>query len=100
MRKTLSSKLIIFSLVIIFIIVFWGGKHIFASSGNKKPYNKYYTSVRVEDGDTIWTIADKYIEGFAVDKRDYVEEICKLNKLSDGKVQSGNYIIVSYYSQE
>ena len=86
--------------VVAFVIILCGSIHIFASSTDNRPYNKYYTSVRVEDGDTVWSIADKYIDGYAIDKRDYVDEVCKLNNLSDGQVNSGDYIVVSYYSQD
>lgn len=72
----------------------------FASSGDSRPYNKYYTSVRVEEGDTVWSIADRYIADSQVSKRDYVDEICRLNSLTDGNVRSGDYIVVSYYSQD
>ena len=43
------------------VIILCGTIHIFASSGDSRPYNKYYTSVRVEEGDTVWSIADRYI---------------------------------------
>ena len=31
------------------VIILCGTIHIFASSGDSRPYNKYYTSVRVEE---------------------------------------------------
>lgn len=77
------------------VIILCGTIHIFASSGDSRPYNKYYTSVRVEEGDTIWSIADSQVS-----KRDYVDEICRLNSLTDGNVRTGDYIVVSYYSQD
>ena len=82
------------------VIILCGTIHIFASSGDSRPYNKYYTSVRVEEGDTVWSIADRYIADSQVSKRDYVDEICRLNSLADGNVRSGDYIVVSYYSQD
>ena len=63
------------------VIILCGTIHIFASSGDSRSYNKYYTSVRVEEGDTIWSIADRYIADSQVSKRDYVDEICWLNWL-------------------
>lgn len=77
------------------VIILCGTIHIFASSGDSRPYNKYYTSVRVEEGDTVWSIADSQVS-----KRAYVDEICRLNSLTDGNVRSGDYIVVSYYSQD
>ena len=82
------------------VIILCGTIHIFASSTDSRPYNKYYTSVRVEDGDTVWSIADRYITDSQVSKRDYVDEVCRLNSLTDGNVRSGDYIVVAYYSQD
>ena len=48
----------------------------------------------------VWSIADRYIADTQVSKRAYVDEICRLNSLTDGNVRSGDYIVVSYYSQD
>lgn len=63
-------------------------------------YNKYYTSIQVESGDTLWTIADEYIDGFDIDKADYIQEICEINEISKDSIHAGDYIVVPYYSQE
>jgi arginyl-tRNA synthetase len=39
---------------------------------------KYYTSVEVASGDTLWTIADKYMGEGSFDKREYIEEVKQL----------------------
>ena len=91
-RRVKSQKRLIALLIFITI-------HAFAYS-NSKPLNKYYTSVRVERGDTVWSLADEYNEGSEISKREYVDEICQLNSLNDGKITAGEYIVVSYYSEE
>ncbi len=96
-RKLISWIVMAF---IAFGIILFGSIHIFASATDSRPFNKYYTSVRVQDGDTVWSIADRYIDGASIDKRDYVDEVCRLNNLTDGQINSGDYIVVSYYSQE
>jgi LysM repeat protein len=57
-------------------------------------------SIRVESGDTLWTIADEYIDGFNIDKDDYIKEICKINEISKNDIHAGDYIVVPYYSQD
>ena len=103
-ENTLSGRRKMFGLTavafIAVVIILCGTIHIFASSGDSRLYNKYYTSVRVEEGDTVWSIADRYITDSQVSKRAYVDEICRLNSLTDGNVRSGDYIVVSYYSQD
>ena len=63
-------------------------------------YNKYYTSIRIESGDTLWNIADEYVKGFNLSKHDYITDVCQINGISEDKIQAGDYIVVPYYSQE
>jgi len=63
-------------------------------------YNKYYVSIRVESGDTLWTIADEYVEGFNITKADYIQEVCQINGISEDNIKAGDHIVVPYYSQE
>ena len=63
-------------------------------------YNKYYVSIRIESGDTLWTIADEYIDGFNLKKADYIAEICQINEISENDIHAGDYIVVPYYSQD
>ena len=71
-----------------------------SSKADIASYNKYYTSIRVESGDTLWTIADEYIADFNLAKEDYIREICQLNHISEDDIHAGAYIIIPYYSQE
>ena len=42
----------------------------------------------------------KYIGENSVDKESYVNDICRMNNLTDGQIHSGEYIIVAYYSHD
>ena len=92
--------------IAIFVVVSLGilfGSSINALASSKADvasYNKYYKSIRVESGDTLWTIADEYIADLNVDKQEYIDEICTLNSICGDDIQAGDYIIVAYYSQE
>lgn len=63
-------------------------------------YNKYYVSIRIESGDTLWSIADEYVEGFNLSKEAYIAEVCQINGISENNIQAGDHIVVPYYSQE
>lgn len=92
---------IISILIISAVILLSTSIHAFAESqSEKKTYYKYYTSVCVEAGDTVWSIADEYLEGSSQTKRAYVDEICQLNGLTDGQIHAGDSIVVAYYSTE
>ena len=63
---------------------------------------KYYTSVIVKSGDTLWSISDEYIDYDQYkNKAAYIEEVCSINGLSDGAdIRAGQRLVVPYYSSE
>lgn len=62
---------------------------------------KYYTSVAIEPGDSIWKIAQEYKTEECGDMDAYVAEICKLNHISStDPIHSGQYLTVPYYSED
>lgn len=71
-----------------------------SSKANVASYNKYYTSIRIEEGDTLWAIADEYIQGMDIDKKEYISEICEINGICEDEIHAGDYIVISYYSKE
>ena len=98
----MQKRIIFITLVtIVSLIILLGSSiHALANSNDNRPVNKYYTSITVEDGDTLWDIADEYISGYNVDKAEYVNEISELNNLSDGNIHAGQSIVVAYYSRD
>ena len=61
---------------------------------------KYYTSVNLEKGDTLWDIAKKYAHPDRISVKDYVNELRKMNNLSSDKICAGDYITIFYYDSE
>ena len=71
----------------------------FADSKNKIPeQEKYYTSIQVQTGDTLWNIAKEYTLGTDITIEEYINEICEINQINQDQICSGDYIVVSYYS--
>ena len=60
---------------------------------------KYYTEVRVDRGDTLWSIADRFMSEEYTSRRAYVREIQKSNNLGC-ELQYGQKILVPYYSED
>lgn len=92
--------------IVVILIVAFGillGTSINALASSEKDiasYNKYYVSIRIESGDTLWSIADEYVEGFNLSKSDYIAEVCQINGISEDNIHAGDYIVVPYFSQE
>ena len=62
---------------------------------------KYFTSIEVSSGDTLWTIAEEYSDAEYYDSLDeYIEEVKNMNHMSSDTLLAGQFLIVPYYSQE
>lgn len=70
------------------------------SAANEYPVQKYYTSIEIEAEDTLWSIADTYMNEEYVDRSDYIAEIKKLNQIDENQIHSGQHLLIPYYSKE
>lgn len=61
---------------------------------------KYYTSLKLEQGDTLWNIAKEYISDEYKDTQAYIEEVCAINHIAADEIHAGQYIVVPYYSSD
>ncbi|MGB4658520.1 MAG: LysM peptidoglycan-binding domain-containing protein [Mobilitalea sp.] len=61
---------------------------------------KLVTSVEIEKGDTLWSIASEYVTYEYSDMNEYIDEIIDSNNLPDDTIHAGNYIVVSYYAND
>lgn len=88
-------------LAILTAVLLGSGIKAFASSGRKDiPIYKYYTSIQVQPGDTLWDIAKENTVGSHVSISDYIDEVRELNHMTDSDIHSGQHIVVCYYSTE
>ena len=102
MQKTVLVMVAAFFLIIAGVMF---GSNLLASSNsnasNEAVLYKYYTSIEVQSGDTLWTIADQYLANNEEEgKSDYIDEVIAMNQLADGTIHAGDYITVPYYSYD
>ena len=73
-----------------------------ASNGNDEINFKYYTDITVQYGETLWDIADEYIDYDEYKSKDvYIAEVQRINHLdTDSTLHAGQHLIVPYYSNE
>ena len=102
MIRKQKAYLTILLFVLASIVILLGTTiNVFAGSkANVSSYNKYYKSVQIEAGDTLWDLADEYIGECNLDKTDYISEICEINEICEDEIHAGDYIVVAYYSQD
>jgi len=59
---------------------------------------KYYTSIMIENGDTLWTIASEYMGEHYESEEDYIKEVIHMNALRDDTIYEGRHLIIPYYA--
>ncbi len=98
-RHVISSACFIFAIAAICSINFFmiNAK---ASSQQETPVYKYYTSVTVEAGETLWDIAGIYMSDEFSSVQKYIDEVKSINHLTNNKIYAGEELIVPYYSYE
>lgn len=59
---------------------------------------KYYKSIAVAGNDTLWSIAEEYMDEEHYDSiTDYIEEVKSMNSLTNDTIHYGEYLIIPYY---
>lgn len=72
-----------------------------ANDMEHQPSYKYYKSIQISKGDTLWSIAnDNYDSAHYKDINEYVTEVKQLNSLASDNIVAGSHIIVPYYAPE
>lgn len=96
-HRELRNHIIIFILSIcLFItlaVVFFSTKSVASVSPENRLY-KYYDSICIESGVTLYDLSLKYSD----DSDDFIKEVMFINNLDEpDDIIAGNYIIVPYY---
>ena len=61
--------------------------------------NRYYTSVQIHQGDSLWDLAELYRQGSDYSSAEYVEELKRMNGLHSEQIHSGEYLTVVYFAE-
>ena len=71
-----------------------------SESGNKVQLTKYYKTITIHQGDTLWSIAKEYKSGDYKTVNDYVEELRSMNDLHSDNILAGQKLVVAYFVDE
>lgn len=99
-------RLLILCILTVFLV--FGGCALFgnvlssAHAGNaESPANfKYYTSIEIQPGDTLWDIAKAYITEDYESVPEYVQALKEINSLDTDDIEAGQNLIVAYNDTE
>ncbi len=95
-RKKRAAVLVLF-MTVLFSSSFFSIR-IRAEGNRPVDLTKYYTSIQVKSGDTLWDYACQYgNRQYYKNNREYVEEVMAINFLKDDTITAGQYLILPYY---
>ena len=100
MHRNICLTIMTFVLIASFSILFcsFGSK---AQSNKEEVSYKYYKSIAVGEGDTLWDYAELYAdENYYDTYSSYIKEVKDINHLKNDNIVYGQYIIIPYYSNE
>lgn len=106
MRKSKTSRINhrgIFAVTVIAILIFLLGFFLGKNNMNEveardyRQSQKYYTSIEIEKGDTLWSIAEEYMTEEYESRNDYIDEVRQMNHITGSEIQYGRTILVPYY---
>ena len=96
-----KKRYILIALVaaLVLAIIILSRKTVFSDSTVKKADVKetYYISYQVQDGDTLWGIAERECEAFKVSTKDYVKSLKEINCLDTNRINTGSKLIIVCY---
>ena len=99
--RQLRRRFFMAIMTVVLVLVLAVSYHAFlseANTGEKEISYKYYTSIEVSYGETLWTIADEYACAQYDSLNDYVDEVMQINHLKEELIIAGQYLIIPYYS--
>ena len=104
-RRQLAKRRMILLLTALFVItvgsIVCGS--IFSSAKDPAtdiPQHKYYKSITIEHGDSLWSIAQEYSTDAYEDTQEYIDELIQLNGLTSKTIHEGQHLVVAYYDTE
>ena len=90
------TALIVIS-VIVCVILFANKNQAHAVEGTDNvPLKKYYKTITIQPGDTLWSIAGEY-KTAGCSTKEYVEELMLMNDLHNDNITSGQKLLITYF---
>lgn len=102
-RQVYMKKLLLVLTAVIFVIglsISVGGNLVDAHEDNHESLvitKKYYKSIEISEGDSLWKIAEEYMSEEYGSIHEYIDEIKEMNNLLTDDIHDGQYLTIAYY---
>ena len=96
----MKKYLIALVMIVMIMSCFFGKTLVMANEDEDDAvYNRYYTTIEVEKGDTLWSVAKTYYHHSGMSVREYVYELKLINGMVSDELRAGEMISVEYYAE-
>ena len=92
-KNLLIASIILFSILIGLVCFTFK-----SNAASERETYKYYTSYRVQPGDTLWSIAQDHMTIEYSDSTEYVREVKQINHMLEDDITIGDNLVIPYYS--
>ena len=100
MKKNFLILLMTFCLIV-FGSVSLSGFRSDAKDDSATVSYKYYKSITVANDDTLWSIAEEYMDKEHYESiNDYISEVKNMNSMTDDVINYGEHLIIPYYDTD
>ena len=106
-KKNQGNKQVIrfFTALVIIVltvcVILFSNKKITNANENSESVklNKYYKTITIESGDSLWSIAKEYKTGSHKTTKEYLKELKSMNNLTSDQIISGQKLLVAYFAE-
>ena len=96
-REMIGCILFIGILFIMAVLLFTKSRSVVDANDNRV---KRFTSIQVEEGDSLWSIARERMSEEYELIDDYIQEVCDTNHIYDQEITADMYLVVPYYTDK
>lgn len=91
---------VLLAVCMLFLGVYIGSRKVaqVEAKGSAPEREKLYTTVLVEEGDTLWSLADEYMSFEYNDREEFMDEVRDMNHLTGSIIHSGSTLLIPYYA--
>ena len=100
-QREIRNKIVIFILCVVVALTFalCFRSIVSQAEDNTEVTYKYFTSFEIEQGDSLWSIAQQHINYEYYDcMQEYIDEVMDINQMQTESVNVGQCIVIPYFS--
>lgn len=102
-KREMRKNFLLFMLTLCLIVTTSVAVSSFRSNAKGDPAKetyRYYKSITVSERDTLWSIAETYMDEMHYDSiQDYINDVMHINNLKNDAIYADAHLIVPYYAE-